>query len=64
MIKMHEGSIPFYLAKTAEELEEAQRLFYVGVTRAKRLLMYFTDWSDRRNSPTRFLGPMGTGHIS
>jgi DNA helicase-2/ATP-dependent DNA helicase PcrA len=63
MIKMHEGAIPFYLAETEKEFEEAKRLFYVGATRAKRLLMYITDSTDSRNRPTRFLGQGGTGHI-
>jgi DNA helicase II / ATP-dependent DNA helicase PcrA len=55
MIDLHEGRIPFYQARTAEAIEEAKRLFYVGITRAKRLLYYVTDDSDRRNGPSRFL---------
>src|ERR1700722_5911959 len=39
MIDCHEGRIPNYRAKTKPEIEEQKRLFYVGVTRAKRLLM-------------------------
>ena len=60
MIDLHEGRIPFYQAKSAEDLEEAKRLFYVGVTRAKRFLLYATDDSERRNGPSRFLYA-GTG---
>jgi DNA helicase-2/ATP-dependent DNA helicase PcrA len=60
MIDLHEGRIPFYQARTAEDFEEAKRLFYVGITRAKRLLFYVTDSSDARNGPTRFLR-VGTG---
>ena len=60
MIDLHEGKIPYYLAKCDEDIEEAKRLFYVGVTRAKRLLLYVTDDSGRRNGPTRFLRA-GTG---
>lgn len=60
MIDMHEGRIPFYQAETAEDFEEAKRLFYVGVTRAKRFLLYVTDDSGRRNGPSRFLR-VGTG---
>ena len=41
--------------QTAEEIEEAKRLFYVGVTRAEQFLLYVTDSSGRRNGPTRFL---------
>jgi DNA helicase-2/ATP-dependent DNA helicase PcrA len=60
MIDLHEGRIPFYQAKTAAEVEEAKRLFYVGITRAEQFLLYVTDNSDRRNGPTRFLRA-GTG---
>ena len=60
MIDLHEGKIPFYQARTTDEFEEAKRLFYVGVTRAKRYLLYVTDGSDRRNIPSRFLRA-GTG---
>jgi superfamily I DNA/RNA helicase len=35
MIGLEEGSIPSGFDRTAEQLEEAARLFYVGVTRAK-----------------------------
>jgi DNA helicase-2/ATP-dependent DNA helicase PcrA len=55
MMDLHEGRIPFYQARTAEEFEEAKRLFYVGVTRAKRILLYVTDNSNPRNRPSRFL---------
>ncbi|WFP74650.1 ATP-dependent helicase [Mesorhizobium sp. WSM4906] len=55
MIDLHEGRIPFYQAQSAEDLAEAKRLFYVGVTRAKRFLMYVTDSANSRNQVTRFL---------
>jgi len=61
MMDLHEGRIPFYQAETAEEFEEAKRLFYVGVTRAKRFLLYVTDNSHARNQPSRFLGGGGVG---
>lgn len=55
MMDLHEGRIPFYQARTAEEFEEAKRLFYVGVTRARQILLYVTDNSNPRNRPSRFL---------
>jgi DNA helicase-2/ATP-dependent DNA helicase PcrA len=60
MIDLHEGRIPHYLERTDEDIEEAKRRFYVGVTRAKRFLLYITDESGRRNGPSRFLRA-GTG---
>ena len=60
MIDIHEGKIPFHQAETAEDFEEAKRLFYVGVTRAKRFLLYVTDDSGQRKGPSRFLR-VGTG---
>jgi DNA helicase-2/ATP-dependent DNA helicase PcrA len=56
MVDLNEGSIPFYLAKTMEELDEAQRLFYVGLTRAEKYLLYAPDNRDYRNRPSRFIG--------
>lgn len=60
MIDLHEGKIPSYYARTAEDIEEQKRLFYVGVTRAKRYLLYATDVSGQRNGNSRFL-TAGTG---
>jgi DNA helicase-2/ATP-dependent DNA helicase PcrA len=60
MIDLHEGRIPFYQARSTEEIEEAKRLFYVGITRAKRFLLYVTDDSNWSNGPSRFLC-VGTG---
>ena len=42
MMDLHEGRIPLYQAQTPEEIEEAKRLFYVGITRAKQFLLYVT----------------------
>ena len=62
MIDLHEGRLPIFFATTAEEIEGEKRLFYVGVTRAKQFLLYVTDNSDYRNTPSRFLqGDDGVG---
>lgn len=55
LIDLHEGRIPDFRAKTAEDFEAARRLFYVGMTRAERYLLYVTDTSDWRNKSSRFL---------
>jgi DNA helicase-2/ATP-dependent DNA helicase PcrA len=59
IIDLHEGKLPSYYARTSDELAEQKRLFYVGVTRAKRFLLYVTDDSCRRNGVSRFLGSGG-----
>jgi len=56
MVDLNEGSIPFYQARIKEELDEAQRLFYVGITRAEKYLVYAPDTRDHRNRPSRFVG--------
>lgn len=61
IVDLHEGRIPHYQARTTEACEEAKRLFYVGVTRAKRILLYVTDGSNPRNQPSRFLRSEGVG---
>ncbi|GAA3621158.1 ATP-dependent DNA helicase UvrD2 [Microlunatus ginsengisoli] len=56
---MQEGSLPFVLATTPEELAEERRLLYVGITRARSRLRL--SWSLTRNGggstrrPSRFL---------
>jgi DNA helicase-2/ATP-dependent DNA helicase PcrA len=55
MIDLHEGRIRSYYATIDRDVEEQKRLFYVGLTRAKRLLMYVTDDSGARSGPSRFL---------
>ena len=55
LIDLHNGRLPHFSAKTNEDREDSRRLFYVAITRAERLLMYFTDQSDWRNHPTPFL---------
>ena len=55
MIDLHEGRIPSFYARTEEDYDEQKRLFYVGITRAKRYLLYSTDDTGRRNGPSRYL---------
>lgn len=54
---LNDGQIPHYTRYsplTPEKIEEARRLLYVAVTRARRLLMYITDDENWRK-PSRFL---------
>jgi DNA helicase-2/ATP-dependent DNA helicase PcrA len=55
MIDLHDGRIPNFRADTQDQIDEARRLFYVGVTRARRYLLYGTDSSNYRNRPSPFL---------
>ena len=50
---VREGRLPFSMAETPTEIEEERRLFYVGVTRARRQLN--VSW---RGRPSRFLDPL------
>jgi len=59
LVSLHDGQIPNFRAKTEEDIDEARRLMYVAITRAKRLLLYVTDQERSRNVPSRFLGPDG-----
>lgn len=59
MVNLNDGQIPHFLSKTTEEIEESRRLFYVGTTRAKKVLLLSSDSSNRRNQPTRFLSESG-----
>jgi DNA helicase-2/ATP-dependent DNA helicase PcrA len=54
-----EGYLPISYAKTEQQIAEEQRLFYVGVTRAKDML--FITWAnkdtaeDRNRTRSRYL---------
>jgi DNA helicase-2/ATP-dependent DNA helicase PcrA len=50
---VREGRLPFSMAESPAEIEEERRLFYVGVTRARRQLTI--SW---RGRPSRFLDAM------
>ena len=62
LLGVHEGSFPFILASSPEQISEERRLLYVGVTRARRLLRI--SWSRTRNgngqprAPSQFLEPV------
>jgi DNA helicase-2/ATP-dependent DNA helicase PcrA len=65
VIEAHDGRFPhFSVSKIADDAEreaqydESRRVFYVATTRAKRLLMFFSDMADYRNRPTPFLKEM------
>lgn len=63
ILDLNEANIPWHQADTQEALEEERRIFYVGVTRAKKkLFLYYreTDGSGRY-IPSRFLGEMREG---
>jgi DNA helicase-2/ATP-dependent DNA helicase PcrA len=51
---VEEKELPSKLSKTPAEIAEERRLFYVGLTRAKRHL--FVTWTHK---PSRFLGEIG-----
>jgi len=59
LMGVQEGSLPFVLATTPEQVAEERRLFYVGITRARTHLRI--SWSTTRNgggprrAPSRFL---------
>ncbi len=61
IVDLHDGRVPNFRSRSDEEIAESRRLLYVGVTRARKLLMYFTDSSDSRNKPSPFLGSNGLG---
>ena len=58
---VNEGSIPYKKAVLTESLEEERRLFYVGMTRAKKELMlcYVRRQYDKERAPSRFLEETG-----
>ncbi|MEM9840229.1 MAG: ATP-dependent helicase [Pseudomonadota bacterium] len=62
IINANDGHIPFFaITGDPAKVEEAQRLFYVGITRAKRYLLVLSDQGDRRNVPSRFIEESGLG---
>ena len=64
IIDLHDGVIPHWRAQTAAEVLEEKRLFYVGVTRAKRLLLYVTHPNKYDRGPSRFLSDLGVSGVA
>lgn len=56
LVHMNEGQLPHFSASTVEEFDEGRRLFYVGLTRAKRHLMVASNDSRFNNPPSRYIG--------
>lgn len=64
IVDLHEGVLPHFTARTTEEMAEARRLLYVGITRSRKLLLYATDKQLFRGRPrpiSQFLGNGGLG---
>lgn len=59
IVHANEGHLPHFMARTAEAIDENRRSFYVGITRAEKVLLIASDYSDRRNGPSRFLQELG-----
>jgi DNA helicase II / ATP-dependent DNA helicase PcrA len=60
MIGLRQGLFPHF---RAEDVETEKRLFYVGVTRAERILMYVAERDGWNNPPSPFLGIEGVNII-
>ncbi len=60
IINANDGQIPFFANRNdPAKVAEAKRLFYVGLTRAKKYLLVLSDYSDRRNPPCPFIAESG-----
>jgi DNA helicase-2/ATP-dependent DNA helicase PcrA len=60
MIGLRKGSFPFI---RADDVAAEKRLFYVGVTRAERVLMYVAERDQWNNPPSPFLGVDGVNVV-
>lgn len=60
LLNVNEGMIPYHRAVMEHEIEEERRLFYVGMTRAKKALhiYYVKERYNRKMQPSRFLRPI------
>jgi DNA helicase-2/ATP-dependent DNA helicase PcrA len=60
LLDANEGIMPYKKAVLEPDIEEERRLFYVGMTRAKKNLMicYVSSINDKSMEPSRFLREM------
>lgn len=63
LIGLRRGSFPHFKATEGEGLEGEKRQFYVGVTRAERILMYVAERDKWMNPPSPFLGVAGVNIV-
>ena len=61
IMNVNEGSMPYRKAVLEAHLEEERRLFYVGMTRAKKklCLYYVRQQYEKEREPSRFLEEAG-----
>jgi DNA helicase-2/ATP-dependent DNA helicase PcrA len=59
IVDLHDGKVPHFSIETTEEFDEARRLLYVSMTRARRILMWITDQEHWKNTPSPFLCELG-----
>lgn len=61
LMDVNEGTIPYHKAATESDIEEERRLFYVGMTRARKELymFYVKERHEKALEPSRFLVESG-----
>lgn len=61
LMDVNEGSLPYHKAVTESSIEEERRLFYVGITRARKFLwiLYAKNRHDKELEASRFLTENG-----
>ena len=61
LLNVNEGSMPYKKAVLEAAIEEERRLFYVGMTRARKelTLCYVRQQYEKKREPSRFLKEAG-----
>lgn len=61
LMDVNEGTIPYHKAATDNDVEEERRLFYVGMTRARKelSLLFIKERHEKQLEPSRFLKECG-----